>query len=248
MEIEGNRMLGWFHRLGSPKTFFGMSQSWPKTFGLLSLLLLALGTVWGLLFAPPDYQQGHSVRIMYVHVPAAAVAQSCYLIMAISSAVFLIWNIKLADWAAKSMAPIGASLAFLVLITGAIWGKPTWGTWWVWDARLTSELILLFIYLGHIILSNAFDDFRKGDRNASILAIVGLINLPIIKWSVDWWNTLHQPASLTKFGAPSIDSVMLFPLIFMALGLTFLFVSILLDRIKGEIYLRKIELFKQDVN
>ena len=168
-------MLGWFHRLGSPKTYFGMSQSWPKTFGLLALLLLASGTLWGLLFAPPDYQQGHSVRIMYVHVPAAVVAQSCYLIMAISSVVFLIWNIKLADWAAKSMAHIGGSLAFLVLITGAIWGKPTWGTYWVWDARLTSELILLFLYIGIIALYSSFSDKRQAVKITSLLTIVGLV-------------------------------------------------------------------------
>ena len=185
---------------------------------------------------------------MYIHVPSAWLSLMIYSSMGICSIISLIWKHTLADIISRSCAPIGASFTLVTLITGSIWGKPTWGTWWVWDARLTSELILLFIYLGHIILSNAFDDFRKGDRNASILAIVGLINLPIIKWSVDWWNTLHQPASLTKFGAPSIDSVMLFPLIFMALGLTFLFVSILLDRIKGEIYLRKIELFKQEID
>ena len=183
----------------------------------------------------------------YIHVPSAWLSLMIYSSMGICSIISLIWKHTLADIISRSCAPIGASFTLVTLITGSIWGKPTWGTWWVWDARLTSELILLFIYLGHIILSNAFDDFRKGDRNASILAIVGLINLPIIKWSVDWWNTLHQPASLTKFYT-FIDSVMLFPLIFMALGLTFLFVSILLDRIKGEIYLRKIELFKQEVN
>ena len=215
MEIEGNRMLGWFHRLGSPKTFFGMSQSWPKTFGLLSLLLLAFGTVWGLLFAPPDYQQGHSVRIMYVHVPAAAVAQSCYLIMAISSAVFLIWNIKLADWAAKSMAPIGASLAFLVLITGAIWGKPTWGTWWAWDARITSMLILVLFYIMYLVAWRIYENNDKAFKITSIITILGIVNVPIIKYSVDWWNTLHQPASINIFSKSSIHISMMFPLMIM---------------------------------
>ena len=214
----------------------------------LSLIFLVCGLFFSFFNSPPDYLQGETVRIMYIHVPCAWFSLMIYSLIAICSLFSIVFKHTLADIISRASAPIGASFTLATLITGSIWGKPTWGTWWVWDARLTSELILLFIYLGHIILSNAFDDFRKGDRNASILAIVGLINLPIIKWSVDWWNTLHQPASLTKFGAPSIDSVMLFPLIFMALGLTFLFVSILLDRIKGEIYLRKIELFKQDVN
>jgi len=232
-------MLGWFHRLGSPKTFFGMAQSWPKTFGLLSLLLLASGTVWGLLFAPPDYQQGHSVRIMYVHVPAAAVAQSCYLIMAISSAVFLIWNIKLADWAAKSMAPIGASLAFLVLITGAIWGKPTWGTWWVWDARLTSTLVLLLLYLGIIALRNALEEKGNDGRPCAVLALVGLVNLPIIKYSVDWWFTLHQPASFTLTEKPKMPPEMWIPLLLMAAGYYLFVFSVWTSRIRNEIISRE---------
>ena len=227
---------------------FSLVQKSQKIVLYLFLIILTLGLFEALILSPQDYLQGDSVRIMYVHVPSAWISLGIFSLMASLSVMVIIFKNKVFFLVAKSLAPSGFIFSLVALVTGSIWGKPTWGTWWVWDARLTSELILLFIYLGHIILSNAFDDFRKGDRNASILAIVGLINLPIIKWSVDWWNTLHQPASLTKFGAPSIDSVMLFPLIFMALGLTFLFVSILLDRIKGEIYLRKIELFKQDVN
>ena len=235
-------------KFSNPKRFQELSDNVYPLINFLAFFFILIGLYYSFFNSPPDYLQGETVRIMYIHVPSAWLSLMIYSSMGICSIISLIWKHTLADIISRSCAPIGASFTLVTLITGSIWGKPTWGTWWVWDARLTSELILLFIYLGHIILSNAFDDFRKGDRNASILAIVGLINLPIIKWSVDWWNTLHQPASLTKFGAPSIDSVMLFPLIFMALGLTFLFVSILLDRIKGEIYLRKIELFKQDVN
>ena len=235
-------------KFSNPKRFQELSDNIYPWINFLAFVFILIGLYYSFFNSPPDYLQGETVRIMYIHVPSAWLSLMIYSSMGICSIISLIWKHTLADIISRSCAPIGASFTLVTLITGSIWGKPTWGTWWVWDARLTSELILLFIYLGHIILSNAFDDFRKGDRNASILAIVGLINLPIIKWSVDWWNTLHQPASLTKFGAPSIDSVMLFPLIFMALGLTFLFVSILLDRIKGEIYLRKIELFKQDVN
>ena len=235
-------------KFSNPKRFQELSDNIYPWINFLAFVFILIGLYYSFFNSPPDYLQGETVRIMYIHVPSAWLSLMIYSSMGICSIISLIWKHTLADIISRSCAPIGASFTLVTLITGSIWGKPTWGTWWVWDARLTSELILLFIYLGHIILSNAFDDFRKGDRNASILAIVGLINLPIIKWSVDWWNTLHQPASLTKFGAPSIDSVMLFPLIFMTLGLTFLFVSILLDRIKGEIYLRKIELFKQDVN
>ncbi len=235
-------------KFSNPKRFQELSDNIYPWINFLAFVFILIGLYYSFFNSPPDYLQGETVRIMYIHVPSAWLSLMIYSSMGICSIISLIWKHTLADIISRSCAPIGASFTLVTLITGSIWGKPTWGTWWVWDARLTSELILLFIYLGHIILSNAFDDFRKGDRNASILAIVGLINLPIIKWSVDWWNTLHQPASLTKFGAPSIDSVMLFPLIFMALGLTFLFVSILLDRIKGEIYLRKIELFKQDIN
>jgi len=235
-------------RFSNPKKFQELSDNVYPWINILAFVFILLGLYYSFFNSPPDYLQGETVRIMYIHVPSAWLSLMIYSSMGICSIISLIWKHTLADIISRSCAPIGASFTLVTLITGSIWGKPTWGTWWVWDARLTSELILLFIYLGHIILSNAFDDFRKGDRNAAILAIVGLINLPIIKWSVDWWNTLHQPASLTKFGAPSIDSVMLFPLIFMALGLTFLFVSILLDRIKGEIYLRKIELFKQEID
>ena len=200
-------------RFSNPKRFQELSDNIYPWINILAFVFILLGLYYSFFNSPPDYLQGETVKIMYIHVPSAWLSLMIYSSMGICSIISLIWKHTLADIISRSCAPIGASFTLVTLITGSIWGKPTWGTWWVWDARLTSELILLFIYLGHIILSNAFDDFRKGDRNAAILAIVGLVNLPIIKWSVDWWNTLHQPASLTKFGAPSIDSVMLFPLI-----------------------------------
>jgi len=168
--------------------------------------------------------------------------------MAVCSFISIVFKHTLADIVSRSCAPIGASFTFATLITGSIWGKPTWGTWWVWDARLTSVLVLLFIYIGHILLSNSYDDHRKGDKNAAVLTLIGIINLPIIKWSVDWWNTLHQPASLSKFEAPSIHISMLFPLITMTTSFLFFFLSLLLLRVKGEIFLRKIELIKINKN
>jgi len=167
-----------------------------------------------------------------------------YGLMAVCSFVSIIFRHTLADIISRSCAPVGACFTLSALITGSIWGKPTWGTWWVWDARLTSELVLFFIYIGHILISNAFDDRRKGDRNASILTLIGIVNLPIIKWSVDWWNTLHQPASISKFSSPSIDSSMLIPLLIMTVSFFLFFISVVLLRIRSEIIIRKIEVFK----
>tara|TARA_B100000989_G_scaffold298231_1_gene286650 strand:+ start:1406 stop:1966 length:561 start_codon:yes stop_codon:yes gene_type:complete len=184
---------------------------------------------------------------MYIHVPAAWLSLQIYVVMAICSFVSLVYKHSLADIISRSCAPIGATYTLITLITGSIWGKPTWGTWWVWDARLTSELILFFIYVGHIIISNSFEDYRKGDKNAAILTLVGIVNLPIIKWSVDWWNTLHQPASLMKFDSPSIDSEMLTPLFFMAISFFLIFLSIMLTRVTTEILVRKIEVIKSNL-
>lgn len=231
-------------KLANPKRFQILSDRVYPWLNLGAVLFIIVGLYFSFFNSPPDYLQGETVRIMYIHVPSAWLSLMIYSTMAICSFVSLVWRHSLADIISRSCAPIGVTFTLVTLITGSIWGKPTWGTWWVWDARLTSELILLFIYIGHIVVSNAFDDFRKGDKNAAILTLLGVINIPIIKWSVDWWNTLHQPASLTKFGAPSIDSMMLIPLLLMAFGLTFLFFSILLIRIKGEIYVRKIEIIK----
>jgi len=207
-------------------------------------VLFFLGLFFCFFRSPPDYLQGETVRIMYIHVPCAWLSLMIYGLMAVCSFVSIIFRHTLADIISRSCAPVGACFTLSALITGSIWGKPTWGTWWVWDARLTSELVLFFIYIGHILISNAFDDRRKGDRNASILTLIGIVNLPIIKWSVDWWNTLHQPASISKFSSPSIDSSMLIPLLIMTVSFFLFFISVVLLRIRSEIIIRKIEVFK----
>jgi heme exporter protein C len=204
------------------------------------VLLFAAGLWFALFGSPPDYQQGETVRIMYVHVPSAWMAMFVYANLAIASAVALVWKHPLADLAAKAMAPIGATFTALCLITGSLWGRPIWNTWWVWDARLTSVLILLFLYLGHIALTNAFDDATRGARASAILALVGAVNLPVIKFSVDWWNTMHQPASLMRFDAPAIHPAMLTPLLLMAGAFLAYFITVLILRIRAEIAARKL--------
>jgi len=194
--------------------------------------------------APPDYQQGESVRIMYIHVPAAWMGMFCYAAMAVASAVGLIWKHPLADVAAKATAPVGAAFTFLALATGSLWGKPMWGTWWVWDARLTSMLILLFLYVGYMALQGAFDDRARGAKASAVLALVGAVNLPIIKFSVDWWNTLHQPASVVKMGGPSIHPDMLWPLLIMAVAFKTYYVWILLVRIRQELTANKVRILR----
>lgn len=205
-----------------------------------TVLFIAAGLYLALVASPPDYQQGESVRIMYVHVPAAWMAMFCYAALAGASAVGLIWKHPVADLAAKATAPIGASFTFLALVTGSLWGKPMWGTWWVWDARLTSVLILFFLYLGYMALQSAFDDPARGSRAAAIMALVGFVNVPIIKFSVDWWYTLHQPASVFRAGGPSIDASMLWPLGLMAAGFTTYYLYVVLVRLRAEIVAGKI--------
>ncbi|MGQ0674643.1 MAG: heme ABC transporter permease [Rhodospirillales bacterium] len=203
-------------------------------------LALAAGLILGLAVAPADYQQGDTARIMYVHVPAAWMALFVYTAMAIASAVALIWRHPLAQIAARASAPIGACFTFVALATGSLWGKPMWGAWWVWDARLTSVLVLFFLYLGYIALANAFDDDERGGRAASILALVGLVNVPIIKFSVDWWNTLHQPASVLKLGGPAIDPSMLWPLLTMAVAFKAFYVAVLIMRMRAHLAQRRL--------
>jgi heme exporter protein C len=223
------------HRFANPARFTRLADLiLPWTTGL-TVAALAAGLYLGLFVAPPDYQQGESVRIMYVHVPSAWMALFVYTNIAIASAVALIWRHPLADLAALASAPIGAGFTFLALTTGSLWGKPMWGAWWVWDARLTSVLVLFFLYLGHMALSHAFDDPGRGRRAAAILALVGFVNVPIIKFSVDWWNTLHQPASVLRLDGPTIHPDMLWPLLLMAVGFTFYYVTLLLVRIKSEL-------------
>jgi len=228
------------HRFANPTRFLRLArviQPWSMA---VALVAIVAGLVWGLVYAPVDYQQGDTVRIMFVHVPAAWMALFIYGIMAVASAVGLIWRHAVADLAAKASAPIGAAFTVICLVTGSLWGQPMWGTWWVWDARLTSMLILLFLYIGYMALWQAFDDPQKAARAAAILALVGTINLPIIKFSVDWWNTLHQPASVLTLAGPKIHASLLWPLLFMAIGFKAYFISVLMIRMRSELAARRI--------
>ena len=232
-------MWSWFHKLGSPKSFYEISGYLLPVMYTSAGILLVIGIIWALGFVPQDYQQGHSARIMYIHVPAAILAQSGYMMMAVAGAVFLIWRMKLADVALQCAAPIGATLTFLALVTGAICGKPTWGTWWVWDARLTSTLILFFLYIGVMALRSAMQGRESVGRATAMLAVVGVINLPIIKYSVDWWFTLHQPSSFALTEKPSMPIEMWLPLLVMVLGFYLFFFSVWMVRIRTEILNRE---------
>ena len=221
------------HRFANPGRFLRLADGLLPWLAIGAVVALAIGLYLALIGSPPDYQQGETVRIMYVHVPAAWMAMFTYLLLAVCGAVALIWRHPLADLAAEAAAPLGAGFTFIALASGSLWGKPMWGTYWVWDARLTSFLLLFFLYLGHIALTHAFDDRQRGRRSAAVLAIVGAINLPIIKFSVDWWNTLHQPASLMRLDGPRIDPAMLWPLLLMAIGFQLLFFALLVLRMKA---------------
>ncbi len=223
------------HRFANPNRFLRLTARILPWCALATAAAFIAGLYLALAVSPPDYQQGESVRIMYVHVPAAWMALSVYSFVAAASAVALIWKHPLADFAAKAAAPIGAGFTLIALVTGALWGQPSWGTWWVWDARLTSVLVLFFLYLGYIALVNAFDDPIRGAKAGAVLALVGFVNIPIIKFSVDWWSTLHQPASVTRIGAPAIHSSMLTPLVLMALAFAGYFVCVLILRVRNEI-------------
>lgn len=228
-----------YHRLGSPKWFYQITGKWLPWFAVSSVLFLAVGLVMGLAYAPMDYQQGNSFRIMYVHVPSAFLAQSVYMMMAAAGVVMLVWKIKMADVVAQALAPIGAVMTFISLVTGAIWGMPTWGTWWMWDARLTSMLILFFLYLGVIALREALSPQEVAAKACALLAIVGVINIPIIKYSVDWWYTLHQPASIKLTEKPSMPASMYLPLLFMVLGFYALLGWSVLLRARSEVLRRE---------
>jgi len=229
----------WFHKLSSPPYAYriaGMLRPW---FLWPALLLMAIGAYGGLVLSPPDYQQKDAFRIIYVHVPAASMSLMVYVAMAIAAAVGVIWRIKLAHAFAAACAPIGAWFTALTLATGSIYGKPMWGTWWEWDPRLTSELILLFLYLGYMALRTSFDDTQRADRASAILAIVGAVNVPIVKYSVVWWNSLHQGPSISKLDSPSIDSSMLWPLLLLMLAFLLYFAAVMCDRIRTEILKRE---------
>src|SRR5580700_10404036 len=212
-------------RLANPTRFMKASGAALPVLAGVTPLVLLIGFYLALFVAPPDYQQGESVRIMFVHVPAAWLALFAYLVVAGASAVALVWRHPLAEIGAQAAAPLGAAFTLVCLVTGSLWGRPMWGAWWVWDARLTSVLVLFFLYLGYIALANAFDDPGRGARAASVLALIGVADLPIIKFSVNWWNTLHQPASILRAGGPTIDKSMLVPLAVMALGYLLLFAT-----------------------
>ena len=232
-------MWVWFHKFGSPRYFYQFSGALLPWLGWTCLGLMLAGLYSGLIDAPPDYQQGDSYRIMYVHVPSAWMSMFVYVVMAVAGAIGLVWRMKLADVVVASCAPIGAAFTVVALATGSIWGKPMWGTWWVWDARLTSELILLFLYLGVIALRAAIDEPRAAARACAVLAIVGVINIPIIHYSVEWWNTLHQPASVTRMDGPAIHSSMLIPLLLMAVAFKLYFAVSLLMRARCELLQRE---------
>jgi len=226
-------------RYANPTRFMQLSGTLLPWLGGASIALLAAGLYLGFT-APPDYQQGDTVRVMFIHVPAAWTAMMGYGLMAVASLVGLVWRHPLADVAAKSAAPLGAVFTALGLITGSLWGRPMWGAWWVWDGRLTSFLLLLFLYLGYIALWNAIEDETRAARAAAILALVGAVNLPIIEFSVDWWTTLHQGESILRSGGPLISTVYLWPLFAMALGYTFLFFTLWMIRIRTEILSRRV--------
>ena len=234
---SGGRSL---HRFANPGRFLriaGRAQPWLTA---VALVASVAGLGWGLLLSPADWQQGDAVRIMYVHVPSAWLASFGYVALALASVASLVWRHPLADLAAAEIAPVGAAFTALCLATGSLWGKPMWGAWWVWDARLTSVLVLFFLYLGHIALVRAFDDPVRGYRAGAILALVGAVNVPIIKFSVDWWNTLHQGASITLTGAPTMPAQMLWPLLIAAIGFQFAFFALVVARLRAAVMERRI--------
>ena len=205
-----NNLKTFYHKLGSSPWFYRISEITIPYVALFSFLFLSIGIVWGVFFSPTDFKQGDVYRIIYMHVPAASVSQSIYYTMTVAAVVSMIWRMKMAGIFIKSMAPIGASFTFLALISGSIWGQPTWGTWWIWDARLTSTLVLFIFYIAIISLYSSFSEKKSADQAVSILTLVGAVNLPIIKKSVDWWNTLHQPASIKFTESSSISPEMLY--------------------------------------
>jgi heme exporter protein C len=229
------------HRLANPTRFMSLSATLLPWISGLAAVLIAVGLYLAFFSAPPDYQQGQTVKIMFIHVPSAWLAMGVYLLVAISSFGLLVFRHPLADVSAKAAVPLGAAFTFLALVTGALWGRPMWGAYWVWDARLTSVLILFFLYLGLMALRSSLDDETLASRLTAILALVGVVLLPIIKFSVDWWNTLHQPASVLRIGGPSIHSSILTPLLVMAAGFMLSFIAMHLMAMRNEILRRRVK-------
>jgi heme exporter protein C len=229
----------WFHRLASPPHVYALATRLTPWFAWPAAALIVAGLYAGLVLAPPDYQQGDGFRIIYVHAPSAWMSLMVYVTMASAAAVGLIWRMKVAHAVAASCAPIGASFTVAALVTGSLWGRPMWGTYWEWDPRLTSELILLFLYLGYMALRSAIDEVQRADRASALLAVVGVVNVPIIHYSVLWWNSLHQAPSVMKLAKPEMPAAMLLPLLMMLAGFTLYFGALLLVRLRGEILRRE---------
>jgi heme exporter protein C len=229
----------WFHKLASPPHFYRIAGKMLPWLAVPAALLIVGGVFGGLVLAPKDYQQSDAFRIIYVHAPSAWLSLMCYTYMAVAAAIGLVWRIKLAHAVAAATAPIGASFALVCLATGSLWGRPMWGTWWEWDARLTSQLILFFLYLGYMALRSAFDDLQRADRASAVLAIVGVVNVPIIHYSVYWWNSLHQGSTVLRRGGPAMPPEMLTPLLMCFAGFTLLYGALLCLRVQGEVLVRE---------
>jgi heme exporter protein C len=229
----------WFHRFASPPHIYRVAGTLTPWFAWPACLLIVSALYAGLFLAPPDYQQGEGFRMIYVHAPSAWLSVMIYGVMATAAAVGLIWRMKVAHAAAASCAAIGASFTLVSLVTGMLWGKPMWGTYWVWDPRLTAQLVLLFLYLGYMALRSGIDDLGRADRASAVLAIIGVVNLPIIRYSVEWWNSIHQAPSVMKMERPSMPFDMLAPLLMMLLGFTLLFAALLLVRMRAEVLRRE---------
>jgi heme exporter protein C len=230
----------WFHLLGSPPFVYRLAEKLCPWLGAFGLALLVVGSVWGLAIAPPDFQQDEVYRIIYIHPQTAYVGMMAYVVMALAAGIGYVWRIKLAHAVAVSAAPLGAWFTFCALVTGAIWGRPTWGTYWQWgDPRIMFETLLLFLFLGYLALRSAFDDRDKADKVTAILAVVGVVNVPIIHYSVEWWNSLHQGPTILRAGGPAMTTDMLVPFLIMVLGFTFTFYWLLLRRLQAEIIERE---------
>jgi heme exporter protein C len=229
----------WFHRLASPPHVYAFAQRWTKWFGGAAALAMLIALYGGLLLAPPDYQQKDAFRMVYVHAPGAWLSLMIYTTMAVAAAVGLVWRMKVAHAAAAACAPVGAWFTVVALGTGMLWGKPMWGAYWVWDPRLTSELVLLFLYLGYMGLRAGIEDPSKADKASAVLAVVGVVNVPIIKFSVEWWNSLHQTPTVMQMGKPKMDGDMLWPLLLMFVAFALYFIAVLLTRLRAELLRRE---------
>ena len=242
---ENSLAIRKFSDLANPTRFLALADRLlPWLAGLTALFFVA--GLWLSFTTEGDYQQGETVRIMYVHVPAAWLSMMCYSVMALAALGTLVWRHPLADVSSRAAAPIGACFTFLALVTGSLWGKPMWGTWWVWDARLTSVFVLFLMYLGLMALNRAIDDPARSSKVSAVLVLVGFVNIPIIKFSVEWWNTLHQPASVMRLGGPAIDPEFLRPLLIMAIGFTLLFFTLHLMAMRNEIWRRRIAVMRRN--